>query len=234
MKKILLIAGATLFTLPAFAQKGGSKNVKNQKTQTVKMMNERDTASYCLGVNIAENLKSQGLDEVNVDLIAQAMADVFANNDLAIDQNKAAQIFQNYVVSAQERKHAGVKEEGENFLAQNAKKASVKTTASGLQYEVISMGNGPKPTINDKVRTHYHGTLINGTVFDSSVQRGQPISFPLNGVIKGWQEGLQLMPVGSKFRFFIPYDLAYGTRGAGNNIPPYSALIFEVELLDIE
>ncbi|MFN3918498.1 MAG: FKBP-type peptidyl-prolyl cis-trans isomerase [Flavobacteriales bacterium] len=234
MKKIFFIAGVTLFTLPAFAQKGKSKNTKNQKTQTVKMMNERDTASYCLGVNIAENLKSQGLDEVNVDLIAQAMSDVLGNNDLAIDQNKAAQIFQNYVVSAQEKKHSGVKEEGENFLAQNAKKTNVKTTASGLQYEVISMGEGPKPTINDKVRTHYHGTLINGTVFDSSVQRGQPISFPLNGVIKGWQEGLQLMPVGSKFRFFIPYDLAYGTRGAGNNIPPYSALIFEVELLGIE
>ncbi len=124
--------------------------------------------------------------------------------------------------------------EGEKFLAENAKKQGVFTTASGLQYEVIKMGDGPKPKATDKVKTHYHGTLINGKVFDSSVERGEPISFPLANVIPGWTEALQLMPVGSKFRLFIPYQLAYGERGAGADIKPYSALIFEVELLGIE
>ena len=232
MKKVILLAGLVLLLSPATAQK--KKKDKNPKTQTTTMMNDRDTASYCLGVNIAENLKAQGLEDINVELLSKAMSDVFEQKDLAIDQKKSVEIFQGYVASAQERKHAGNKEEGEKFLAENGKKKGVVTTASGLQYEVITMGEGPKPTLNSKVKTHYHGTLINGTVFDSSVERGNPISFPLNGVIQGWQEGLQLMPVGSKFRFFIPYNLAYGERGAGNNIGPYSALVFEVELLGIE
>ena len=126
------------------------------------------------------------------------------------------------------------KEEGEAFLAANALRKEVKTTASGLQYEVLEEGNGPKPTAASTVKVHYEGTLIDGTVFDSSYQRGEPIEFPLSGVIKGWTEGLQLMPVGSKYKLYIPYELAYGERGAGASIPPYAALIFTVELLEIK
>ena len=124
-------------------------------------------------------------------------------------------------------------QEGEDFLKNNAKNPSVTTLRSGLQYEIITAGNGPKPTLSDKVETHYHGTLLDGTVFDSSVDRGTPISFPVNGVIKGWTEALQLMPVGSKWKLYIPYYLAYGERGAGASIGPYSTLIFEVELISI-
>jgi len=129
---------------------------------------------------------------------------------------------------------AKAKEEGEKFLAENAKREGVKTTASGLQYEVLEATIGQKPKATDTVRVHYEGTLIDGTVFDSSYKRGESIAFPLNGVIKGWTEGLQLMSVGSKYKFFIPYQLAYGERGAGASIPPYAALIFTVELLGIE
>ena len=129
---------------------------------------------------------------------------------------------------------AKAKEEGEKFLAENAKREGVKTTASGLQYEVLEATLGQKPKATDSVRVHYEGTLIDGTVFDSSYKRGESIAFPLNGVIKGWTEGLQLMSVGSKYKFFIPYQLAYGERGAGASIPPYAALIFTVELLGIE
>ena len=129
---------------------------------------------------------------------------------------------------------AKAKEEGEKFLAENAKREGVKTTASGLQYEVLETTLGQKPKATDSVRVHYEGTLIDGTVFDSSYKRGESIAFPLNGVIKGWTEGLQLMSVGSKYKFFIPYQLAYGERGAGASIPPYAALIFTVELLGIE
>jgi len=135
---------------------------------------------------------------------------------------------------AQQMKTEMAKAEGEAFLAENSKKEGVTTLPSGLQYKIIKPGNGPKPSLTDKVNVHYHGTTIDGQVFDSSVERGEPISFPLNGVIQGWQEGLQLMPVGSKYLLFIPQDLAYGARGAGQAIKPYAALIFEVELLGIE
>ena len=125
------------------------------------------------------------------------------------------------------------KEEGANFLAKNAKKEGVISLESGLQYEILKQGSGAKPTINDNVTTHYHGTLIDGTIFDSSVDRGQPATFPVSGVIKGWTEALQLMSVGSKWRLYVPYDLAYGERGAGANIGPFTTLIFEVELISI-
>jgi FKBP-type peptidyl-prolyl cis-trans isomerase FklB len=146
---------------------------------------------------------------------------------------QANEFISNYFQKAMEEKGAVVRVEGEKFLEENKKKAGVTTTASGLQYEVIKTGDGPKPTATDKVKTHYHGTLTNGTVFDSSVDRGEPVEFPVNGVIKGWTEALQLMPVGSKWKLFVPYSLAYGERAAGPQIPAYSAFVFEVELLEI-
>jgi FKBP-type peptidyl-prolyl cis-trans isomerase FklB len=162
-----------------------------------------------------------------------AMDDVYKGNDTVIDVNLANDIINKYFQGAMERKAEKAKEEGAAFLAENAKKEGVVTLPSGLQYKVVKMGDGPKPKASDKVTTHYHGTLIDGTVFDSSVERNQPASFPVGGVIQGWQEALQLMPVGSKWILYVPYNLAYGDRGAGPKIGPYSTLIFEVELLKI-
>lgn len=193
-----------------------------------------DDVSYSLGVVMAQNLKKEGIKGLNADRIAKAISDVLDGNTLEVTPEQASATFQSFLQSQQENAHSVNKEAGEAFLLENKAKAGIKTTDSGLQYEVLSEGSGQKPSLTDKVNVHYHGTLITGEVFDSSVERGEPISFPLNGVIQGWQEGLQLMTVGSKYRFFIPQDLAYGNRGAGALIKPYSALVFEVELLGIE
>jgi len=193
-----------------------------------------DEISYSLGVVMAQNLKKEGIKGLNSERLAQAINDVLEGKTLEITPEQASANFQAYMQKQQENAHAGNKTEGEAFLAQNKTKPGVSTTASGLQYEVITKGTGPMPSLSDKVNVHYHGTLITGEVFDSSVERGEPISFPLNGVIQGWQEGLQLMPVGSKYKFYIPQEIAYGNRGAGALIKPYSALVFEVELLGIE
>ncbi len=168
-----------------------------------------NSLSFQLGTSVAQYLMQYGQKELNYDEFKQGI-------DFVMNASKKA------------------KEEGEQFLAQNAKRAEVKTTPSGLQYEVIEATLGQKPTVTDTVRVHYEGTLIDGTVFDSSYKRGESITFPLNQVIKGWTEGLQLMSVGSKYKLYIPYDLAYGAQGAGGSIPPYAALIFTVELLGIE
>jgi FKBP-type peptidyl-prolyl cis-trans isomerase len=169
----------------------------------------QNSLSFQLGTSVAQYLMQYGEKELNYE-------EFKAGIDLVLNMSAKA------------------KEEGEKFLAENAKREGVKTTASGLQYEVLEATLGQKPKATDSVRVHYEGTLIDGTVFDSSYKRGESIAFPLNGVIKGWTEGLQLMSVGSKYKFFIPYQLAYGERGAGASIPPYAALIFTVELLGIE
>ncbi len=192
-----------------------------------------DTVSYSIGVVLAENLKAQGMTDINVNVVSEAL-NAHLKDDAKISIDDAAQIYGEAMQKAQANKHAANKEAGEQFLMENGKRSDVVTLPSGLQYEVMKEGDGPKPTAQDKVNVHYHGTLINGQVFDSSVERGEPISFPLSGVIKGWTEGLQYMSVGSKYKLFIPYDLAYGDRGAGQTIKPYSALVFEVELLGIE
>ncbi len=194
-----------------------------------------DSLSYSIGIMMAQNLKAQGFDDIEPASMVDAINDVMKGNQYKIGMDEAQALVQNYAQKAQERKSAAAREGGINFLTENSKKEGIVTTASGLQYEVLKAGAGeisPKPT--DKVNVHYHGTLIDGTVFDSSVQRGEPISFPVNGVIQGWQEALQLMKEGDKWRVFIPSELAYGARGAGAKIPPHSALIFEVELLQIE
>ncbi|MEM1214068.1 MAG: FKBP-type peptidyl-prolyl cis-trans isomerase [Bacteroidota bacterium] len=192
-----------------------------------------DTVSYSLGVLMAQNLKGQGFDEVNTEDLAKGIADVIESNELQIDVQEANGIVQKYMAEKQAKQFAAVKEEGEQFLAQNALRGEVVTTESGLQYEVLNPGSGAKPTPADRVKVHYHGTLIDGTVFDSSVQRNSPATFGVTQVIQGWVEGLQLMSTGAKYKFYIPYNLAYGERGSQPKIPPYAALIFEVELLKI-
>ncbi len=195
---------------------------------------DRDTMSYSLGVIVAQNLKKQGITDISGDKFAKAITDVLTGKELEITFEDADKIFADYSQKQKAMAHEVNKSAGETFLAGNKTKAGVSTTASGLQYEVMTEGTGAKPTLTDKVNVHYHGTLITGEMFDSSVERGEPISFPVNGVIVGWQEGLQLMTVGSKYKFYIPYDLAYGERAAGAKIKPFSALVFEVELLGIE
>ena len=195
--------------------------------------NEVNKISYSLGVNIGQSLAEQGLKEVNGEVFAQAISDFFGGNDLAIKSDEAQMNLQQYFGALQAEMAEKQAKAGIEFLEENKKKEGVVALPSGLQYEIITEGSGEKPLETDTVKTHYHGTLIDGTVFDSSVQRGEPISFPLNGVISGWTEGLQLMPVGSKWRLFVPSHLAYGERGQGA-IQPHSTLIFEVELLGIE
>ena len=193
-----------------------------------------DSLSYSIGVLFGNSLKQQGLNKLNSKDLSEALDAVMNNQMTKISKEDATQIYSKAMGELTAKQSAGLKEEGEKFLAENKNRNGVVTTSTGLQYEVMKMGDGAKPGLTSKVKTHYHGTLINGKVFDSSVDRGEPISFPVNGVIAGWTEALQLMPVGSKWKLYIPYNLAYGERGAGADIKPYSALIFEVELLGIE
>ena len=197
-------------------------------------------ASYGIGVSIGRQLKGDGL-EVDIEALSQGLQDVFDGTKprLTTAQIGAAiQEFQKQMAAKEaDRKKvlsAKNKKEGTEFLAANQKKDGVITLDSGLQYKVLKKGDGPKPKVTDTVRTHYHGTLIDGTVFDSSVERKEPAVFPVGGVIRGWTEALQLMPVGSKWRLFVPSELAYGSRGAGADIGPNAVLIFDVELLGIE
>ena len=194
---------------------------------------QMDTVSYSIGVIIAQNLAKQEITDVTTEDVAAGLADLLNGNELKISKQEADRIFSEYVDNKKKEKFAGALEEGEKFLAENGKRAEVITTESGLQYEVITQGLGENAQLSNTVKVHYHGTLINGKVFDSSVERKEPISFPLGNVITGWQEGLSYMNVGSKYKLYIPYNLAYGERGAGPDIGPYTALIFEVELLEI-
>lgn len=193
-----------------------------------------DKISYALGLSMGQNLMGSGVEKLNYQDLAAGIEDVLTHQQPKISYQEAQQVLNTFFQELEEKISGAAKAEGEKFLAENAKREGVKVTASGLQYEVLEPSLGQKPKATDTVRVHYEGTLIDGTVFDSSYKRGESISFPLNGVIKGWTEGLQLMSIGSKYKFFIPYQLAYGERGAGQSIPPYSALIFTVELLGIE
>jgi len=193
-------------------------------------------ASYGVGRQMGEQLASNPFDGVDADAVAQGVLDALHGKDSQVPRPELEEAFRTIGTRMQEKMEQKAKAQakvGDIFLAENAKKEGVTVTPSGLQYEVITAGTGEKPTAKSRVKTHYHGTLIDGTVFDSSVQRGEPIDFPVGGVIAGWTEALQLMPVGSKWRLYIPHNLAYGERGAGPTIPPYSALIFDVELLEI-
>lgn len=193
-----------------------------------------DSLSYAVGVLWGQNLKQQGLGDVNAGTVGQAIGAVLAGKEPIIDIKSANDMVKNHINQKKEMQKQKNLEEGREFLSKNKERKGVMVTASGLQYEIMNEGSGPTPTAADKVRVHYHGTLIDGTVFDSSVERGEPITFPVTGVIPGWVEALQMMQVGAKWKLFIPSNLAYGERGAGAQIGPNAALIFEVELLGIE
>ena len=200
-----------------------------------------DNVSYALGLGIGSQLKSMGAESLNIDDFAQAIKDVLNDSELKISMADSQKIVQKFFQEQEAKQRAAMAEtgkklkaEGEAYLAENAKKDGVITTASGLQYTVLKEGTGKSPKATDTVVCHYEGFLTNGTVFDSSIQRGEPAAFPLNGVIAGWTEGLQLMKEGGKNRFFIPYHLAYGETGAAGSIPPYAALIFDVELIEVK
>lgn len=255
MKKIFFIAlaSAAVFNAAAQTKKNtvtAKKAVPAKTTATktatkpvakVIFKNKLDSASYAFGLAMASNLKSGGLESLNYDLLNKGLKDAFTAGATPlmteqVSQNAINNLFESLskVREAKERvKFEPTIKEGEAFLSQNKTKPGIKTTPSGLQYEVLTEGTGIQPKTTDKVTVHYKGTLLNGLEFDSSYKRNEPASFGLNQVIPGWTEGVQLMKEGSKYRFFIPYQLAYGSRGAGNDIPPYSTLIFEVELIKV-
>lgn len=192
-----------------------------------------DKLSYALGMVIAENLKGLGANNVDTTDFAKAVADVLAGKSTELTPIEAQTTVQEFMQKQEAERSKFIRKAGEDFLAENAKKDGVVVLPSGLQYTVLTEGTGAQPKATDQVKCHYEGRLIDETVFDSSYQRGEPAVFPLNGVIAGWTEGVQLMKEGAKYRFFIPYNLAYGERGAGNSIPPYAALVFDVELIKV-
>lgn len=199
-----------------------------------------DKVSYALGLGIGRQLSQMGADNLDIDDFAKAIKDILAGKKPEIDDAEAQTLVKDFFEKQEAKQRAAAaekfketKEKGEAYLAENAKKEGVVTLPSGLQYQVIKEGNGRRPKATDKVKCHYEGMLLDGTLFDSSIQRGEPATFPLNGVIKGWTEGLQLMQEGAKYRFFIPYHLGYGENGAGASIPPFAALVFDVELIEV-
>jgi FKBP-type peptidyl-prolyl cis-trans isomerase FklB len=194
---------------------------------------DNDKLSYALGMNVADSLVSQGLAVASTDDFASGLKAVVEGGDTAMTQEEALQVINEFMQAKSAKEHGANAEVGQKFLAENKTKEGIVELESGLQYEVITDGDGAKPGAADQVTTHYHGSLLNGTVFDSSVERGEPASFGVNQVIAGWTEALQLMNTGSKWRLFIPPNLAYGDRGAGQAIGPHATLIFEVELLSI-
>lgn len=192
----------------------------------------KDKVAYALGTSIGLQLQQMGANELDITDFSQGVKDALAGSTV-MERAEIEAVINEFFTRKSQEQAAKAKEEGARFLAENAKKEGVVTLPSGLQYQVLREGNGKKPKATDQVRCHYEGTLINGTVFDSSYKRGEPAVFGLNQVISGWTEGVQLMQEGAKYRFFIPYNLAYGERGAGQQIPPFAALIFDVELIEV-
>ncbi len=250
MKKTLIILSLVVASMSSMAQtkttppkqvkvgnaqvKVGNTKIAVGETSPALIKNAKDSASYALGYRIAQSMKGQGLQAINMAIFEKGMSAGFLSKGI-IPDSLLDNCIKTYQDKMSQEKITANRAAGAAFLAENAKKPGVVKMSNGMQYLVIVAGKDTtKPTLKSKVKVHYHGTLIDGTVFDSSVQRGEPISFPLNGVIKGWQDGLQLMSLGSKWKLFIPSELAYGERSAGPNIGPGSTLIFEVELLGIE
>jgi FKBP-type peptidyl-prolyl cis-trans isomerase FklB len=236
-KTILVFACSLAFAISAEAQTATHSTSPAHKTTTpasaaLSLKTENDSISYAIGVSLANFYKQQNISNINTAILVKAVKDVEANKPILSEQECQSTLM-TYVQKQQAEKALGNKKLGQDFLAANAKKPGVVTLPSGLQYQILKEGTGPKPKLTDMVRVHYHGTLTDGRVFDSSVDRGQPIELNVNGVIPGWTEALQLMPVGSKWKLYIPSNLAYGDRQAGQMIAPGSTLIFDVELLDI-
>ena len=199
----------------------------------MKYSNDFDKVSYSLGLSIASNLISSGVKTLNAEAFNDGLATVFEGRMPEINPDEANKILQNFFEGLQKEQGNAAKEAGNKFLEENKKQEGVITLPSGLQYKILKNGNGPKPKASDTVKCHYEGRLINGAIFDSSIRRGEPAEFPVNGVIAGWVEALQLMNTGSKWQLYIPSELAYGARGAGQSIGPNETLVFDVELLDI-
>lgn len=198
------------------------------------MNNELEAVGYCVGMSIGGSLVEQSLTEISMDTFMEGIEDVFLGKNLKYTPEQANQIIQQYLQKANQVKFEKNKLDGEQFLAENFKKEGIQTTLSGLQYQVVKEGNGPHPEATSQVTVHYEGTLIDGTVFDSSIKRGTPATFGVNQVIPGWTEALQMMNKGSKYKLFIPQDLAYGANAPRGLIQPYMALIFDVELIDFK
>lgn len=229
MKKILILGALIMQVILPDLQAQKATVVK----QPVLLKTSIDSFSYALGISVAQSLKMQGADSVNTALIERAIRDQFYNNTSLLKEEQVGKTLQEKLLAFAGIKAGKEKEASAAFLEKNKSKAGVTTLPNGLQYEILKPATGPKPALADQVKVHYTGKLINGTTFDSSVERGEPATFPLSRVIKGWTEILQLMPKGSKWRVYIPSDLAYGERGGGGKIPPHAALIFDIELLDI-
>jgi len=221
---ILLIAAVTISTYSSAQTKPATAPI---------FETQLDSASYAFGASIANDLKNRGVNSLNYTLVSKAMSDVFSGGNVIFSPEKSQEVIYGLLNVLEKKKFEGAIAEADKYLSDNKQKSGITTLPSGLQFEVIAPSTGAKPLVTDEVTVHYKGTLTNGKQFDSSYDRGEPTSFALNQVIPGWTEGLQQMNIGSKYRFFIPYALAYGERGAGKDIPPYSTLIFEVELIKI-
>lgn len=248
--RFLLYVLSAAFAFPAFAQ--SKKELQNQvaelqsriakldaeiaelkKPLEVNLNDSTEQVSYCFGVVLGQNFKNTGLDSLDMEVFVTAMQDVIADKPLKVRPKEAEATMQHYMQATMMKRSAVAKEQSQKFLDENKTKEGVKTTATGLQYKVVAQGTGKSPTTADRVTVHYTGKLVDGTVFDSSVQRGQPATFRVNQVIPGWTEALQMMKEGDKWTLFIPYSLAYGERGSPPQIPPFSTLIFDVELMKV-
>ena len=234
MKSIFWLLLLTASASQAQTKKPAAKPVaKKVVTTAATKMNSIDSLSYSIGVQVAEYYKTQGVEKINGDFVKKAFDDVLNNKKLLISEDACNMKIQQKLQEFMSKKISGDKEAGAKFLEENKKRPGVVTLPSGLQYEIITKGTGPIPKSTDTVKANYAGTLIDGTEFDNSYKRGAPITIPVTGVIRGWVEALEMMPVGSKWKLFIPSDLGYGDRGAGGAIPGGAALIFDIELLEI-
>jgi FKBP-type peptidyl-prolyl cis-trans isomerase FklB len=235
MRIVLCLLCVLLLSGTSIAQKKSSKKKNTTPVQppAFSLKNSLDSVSYSIGLNIAQSVKTQGIDSINLEAVNKGMQDFLHKGNLLLTTEQGMQLLNSFMKEAYNRKLEANKKAGEAFLSAIKAKPGVSTTASGLQYQVMVKGSGAMPKAEDKVKVHYRGTLIDGTEFDSSYKRGEPATFGVNQVIAGWTEALQLMPVGSKWMLYIPSNLAYGERGAGPQIQPNSTLVFEVELLEI-
>jgi FKBP-type peptidyl-prolyl cis-trans isomerase FklB len=234
MKKTILLALIVLTSFNLFAQSRKKSATSAPASSTIaKLNNQTDSLSYSIGIMVASFYKQQGITTINDILVNKAIKDKMSGDSTLLTEQQCNQVLMGFIEKAKADKAAAAKKQGETFLSSNKTKPGVITTASGLQYLVLKEGTGPKPTISDKVKCDYEGRLIDGTIFDSSTKQGKPIEFAVNGVIAGWTEALQLMNTGSKYRLFIPSNLAYGDQQMGSDIKPGSTLIFDVDLIEI-